>query len=366
VTHLIFLNLDRYQRQIIVPNHGIEGQQALAKAKVLVVGAGGLGSPICVYLNACGVGNVGIIDGDTVSKSNLHRQVWYKEDDIGKSKTDTLIAFLKAQNSNTKLSAFNHMLDTSNAHHIFSGFDIIVDGSDNFETRYLVNDVCVELNKPLVFGAIYQYEGQVAVFNVRDEEGDKGPNYRDLFPNPSDITNAPNCNEAGVIGVLPGIVGNMQAMEVVKLITGHSKSTIGKLITIDTLSMEVNKFKIRKVFDNSKIDSKSTDYKLECSVHDQTIKTIDTKTLQSWIKNKLDFQLIDVREANEYLVFNIGGELMPLSNFKEHASNICQDKPIVILCQSGQRSLNAIQLLKETSGNEDIYNLEGGLNSWTK
>ena len=354
--------MNRYHRQIIIKSHGLEGQERLKNSKVLVVGCGGLGSPIAVYLASCGIGKLCIIDGDVVSSTNLHRQVWYQERDLGKYKAVVLSEFIREQNPDIQLIHLPYMLDKTNAAELISGYDIVVDGSDNFFTRYLINDVCVENKIPLVFGAIYQYEGQVCVFNTYDETHKPGPNYRDIFPDHTKMSSIQNCNEAGVIGVLPGIIGTLQAMEVINLIVDGKSPLEGKLLTVDAKTMNFTKIKLNKTFDNSKINHQKTNYYMYSS----SIQSIDKATYDAWVQNQLIFQLIDVRSKEEFEYYNINGINIPLNEIVNNISNIKTDIPVLFVCQSGARSKEAINQVKANSNKEfnNLYNLEGGLSSF--
>ena len=354
--------MNRYHRQIIIKSHGLEGQKKLKSSKILVVGCGGLGSPIAVYLASCGIGKLCIIDGDVVSSSNLHRQVWYQEKDVGKYKAEVLSNYIKKQNSEIQLIHLPYMLDQSNAAQLISGYDIVVDGSDNFFTRYLINDVCVEYKVPLVFGAIYQYEGQVSVFNTYDKTNSPGPNYRDLFPDHTKMSSIQNCNQAGVIGVLPGIIGTLQAMEVINLIVDGSSPLEGKLLTVDAKTMNFTKIKLNKTFDNTKINHQETNYILPS----KSVQSIDKATYMSWVKNEFKFQLIDVRSNEEYQEFNVNGTNIPLNQIVNNLDKIEREIPVLFICQSGVRSNEAINQILANSTHEfsNLYNLEGGLSSF--
>ena len=340
----------RYARHIILPEIGLEGQQKLKQAKVLVVGAGGLGCPVLQYLTAAGVGTLGIIDFDTVDESNLQRQVLYSTEDIGKHKA--AIAKEKLEKQNPYINLVSHVahLTSANALEIISQYDIVVDGSDNFATRYLVNDACVILNKVLVFGSIFKFEGQVSVFNYKG-----GATYRCLYPEPPVEGDVPNCAEIGVLGVLPGIVGTLQATEVIKIITGIGEVLSGKLLTLDALTMQFNTFTITVNTKNKKID-KLIDYDSFCG----TVKEISVEELKQKIKSKEDFQLIDVREPKEYQLKNIGGILIPLNELEKNLDKISREKEIVVYCASGVRSKKAMTILNKNDFN-NVFNLKNGL-----
>lgn len=352
----------RYDRQILLPELGIGGQEKLRNAKVLVIGCGGLGSPILLYLAAAGVGTLGIVENDTIQVSNLQRQILYTTEQVGASKLSQTEQRIKALNPFVDIYAYPTRLTATNALAIIEKYDIVVDGTDNFPTRYLVNDACILLNKPFVYGAIHRFEGQVALFNYKGNA-----TYRDLFPEPPPPHQAPNCSEAGVLGVLPGIVGSMQALETIKAITGIGEPLAGKLLLIDTLSMQQRIIRIPKIPDSPPIE-KLIDYEAFCGVASTDTPEIDYEeymALHTQEQNlpEKSYQLIDVREAHEYHTFNIGGELMPLSELEKYVPQIRRDKTVVVHCQSGIRSKKAIALLKEKYGYENLINLTGGLNA---
>jgi len=340
----------RYARHLILPEIGLEGQQKLKQAKVLVIGAGGLGCPVLQYLTAAGIGTIGIIDFDKVDESNLQRQILYNTEDIGKYKAEVAKKKLAKQNPHIQLTAITSQLTANNALDIISQYDIVVDGSDNFATRYLVNDACIILNKILVFGSIYRFDGQVSVFNYKN-----GPTYRCLYPEPPNDGEMANCAEVGVIGVLPGIVGTLQANEVLKIVTEIGEILSGKLLMFDALTMQFNTFNITANPENKKID-KLIDYAVFCG----TTKEISADDLREKIRQQQDFQLIDVREESEYQLKNIGGVLIPLNALQNNLHKIDKEKETIVHCASGVRSKKAITILKE-NGFTKVYNLKNGL-----
>jgi len=352
--------LKRYSRHLLLPEFGLEGQLRLKKAKVLVVGCGGLGSPVLLYLAAAGVGTIGIIDNDNVEESNLQRQVLYGSESVGKPKVLEAAKRLQSLNSFIEIIPFNTTLSSKNALEIISDYDLVIDGTDNFPTRYLVNDACVILKKPFIYGAIYRFEGQVAIFNVNG-----GTNYRDLFPSPPRPELAPNCAEAGVLGVLPAIVGSLQANEAIKYLSGIGQPLIGKLFVIDALTLMSRTIKIPKNPNANKI-TELIDYDAFCQISKigDNIENISAAELKEMLANNVDFQLIDVREANEYQIRNIGGELMPLSHIEDFLYKISNKKLVVIHCQSGVRSQKAIDLLTKKYGYKNLKNLEGGIGAF--
>lgn len=357
--------LSRYSRHLMLPQFGLEAQQKLKAAKVLVIGCGGLGSPLLLYLAAAGVGTIGLIDGDVVEESNLQRQVLFEVSEIGKSKAMLAAQKIKDLNPHIHTRVYTERLTAANAIDFVKDYDVIADGTDNFPTRYLVNDACVLLNKPYVYAAIHQFEGQVSVFNLRDNSGKTGPNYRDLFPLPPAPEAIPNCSEAGVLGVLPGIIGSMQALEVIKVITGVGEVLNGRLFIFDTLSFQTNIFTIRKRAENPLNGAHPSitqliDYEQFCgSAITATIKEVTPLQLQHWHPEEV--QLIDVREPYEYDLVNIGAQLMPLQTIAQHAGKIDRHKNVVLHCKSGSRSRQAIQLLEKNFGFTNLYNLQGGI-----
>lgn len=340
----------RYARHIILPEIGEEGQRDLKQAKVLVVGAGGLGCPVLQYLTAAGIGAIGVIDFDRVDESNLQRQVLYTTEDVGKHKAAVAKEKLEKQNPYIQLTAYREQLTIKNVLDIISAYDIVVDGSDNFATRYLVNDACVMLNKVLVFGSIFKFEGQLSVFNYKG-----GATYRCLYPEPPAEGDVPNCAETGVIGVLPGIVGTLMANEVIKIVTHVGEVLSGKLLTFDALTMRFNTFTIHTNLANKDI-KELIDYDSFCG----TQKEISAEELKEKIKHKEDFQLVDVREQSEYEIKNIGGILIPLNELEKKLNKLNKEKEIIVHCASGARSKKAIAILKE-HGFTKAFNLKNGL-----
>ncbi len=342
--------MSRYSRQVILPEVGIKGQAKLTNASVLMIGAGGLGCPVLLYLAAAGVGRIGIIDADKVDVTNLHRQVLYTTADEGKLKAEVAAERLMALNPEINIDSYPVWLSKDNALGIFSSYDIIVDGSDNFSTRYLVNDACVMLNKPLVFGSIFKFEGQVSVFNYKG-----GPTYRCLFPEAPAAGEVPNCSEIGVIGVLPGIIGTLQANEVIKIILEKGDILSGVLYMYDALTNDIQKLKVFKD-PVASVVTKLGDYEEVC----ETSPDIDKKTFDVWKEKGVVFQLIDVREPHEYAQKNIGGELIPLNTVKDNLSRVREDIPVIVHCQMGGRSRKAVDFLY-SKGFKNVYNLKGGL-----
>lgn len=356
--------LARYSRHIIIPEFNIEGQKKLKAARVLVVGSGGLGSPVLLYLAAAGIGTIGIIDFDCVEDSNLQRQIIFGKNDIGKSKVEAAKERILSLNPFINIIIYNEKLTSQNALEIFKNYDVVADGTDNFPTRYLVNDACVLSGIPNVSASIYRFEGQVAVFNYNN-----GPNYRDLYPEPPPPGSVPSCAEGGVLGVLPGIIGSMQANEVIKICAGIGETLSGRLFTFDALNFKTAIFKISKDKNNPLNGENPSiktliDYQDFCGIkpNDKNIfiKEITVQELKQKIENKEYFQLIDVREKNEYELVNIGATLIPLNTILENTDKIAKDKPVIIHCKGGSRSAKAIQILEE-KGFTNLYNLKGGI-----
>ena len=353
--------LARYNRHIIIPEFGIEAQKKLKAAKVLVIGSGGLGSPLLLYLAAAGVGTLGIVDLDVVDDSNLQRQVLFGVQDIGIPKVEAAKIRLKQLNPHIKIKTYNTQFTSKNALEIIRDYDVVADGTDNFPTRYLVNDASVLAGIPNVYASIFQFEGQVSVFNYTDKNGTKGPNYRDLYPTPPEPGLIPNCAEGGVFGVLPGIIGSLQANEVIKVITGVGEPLSGRFFVFDALTFETRTLKITKRANSTEI-KELIDYEQFCGISaiEKPVKEISTLELENWISNGEDFQIIDVRETSEYEQINIGAHLIPLGEVIARNHEIEREKKVVIHCRSGARSAKAIRQLEEI-GFDNLYNLKGGI-----
>jgi len=359
---------DRYQRQIILPGFGEAAQQKLSQAKVLVVGAGGLGCPVLQYLTAVGVGTIGIVDDDVVSLSNLHRQVLYSVHDIGLSKAEKAVDTLQQLNPDTKFHAYNLRLSNNNAAAVIQPFDIVIDGSDNFATRYLVNDTCVLLDKTLVYGAVSQYQGQVAVFNCTTHPTRTPVNYRDLFPQPPAENEVLNCEEAGVLGVLPGIIGSMMANEIIKLITNTGKALIDRLLTYDARNNQLYEIELvprsdtRAMIPADTQALKKHNYQLHCSTPSEL--EINDEFFEQLVQTG-DVDIIDVREKGEKpTIKQFEHRSIPLAHLQNSISEL-KSHTIVVICQSGQRSLQAAQQLNKIfGGSKKIYSLQGGILGW--
>lgn len=357
--------LTRYARHFVLPDFGIEGQQKLKNSSVLVVGAGGLGSPVLLYLAAAGVGRIGIIDADKVDDSNLHRQVLYTTSDIGKYKVKAAKKRLLALNPYIKIETYPTALTKDNALKIIGLYDVVADGTDNFATRYLVNDACVLLGKVNVYASIFRFEGQVSVFNFNKNKDERGVNYRDLFPSPPPPDLVPNCAQGGVLGVLPGIIGSMQASEIIKVLSGVGEPLAGRLFIFDAASFMTRVLKVPKNPNYEPI-RELIDYDVFCGIKIKEGKAADEISvfeLKQMIDNNLDFQLIDVREAYEYDISNLGGILTPLSILSEKVALISKTKTVVVHCKSGARSAKAIEQLK-VLGFNNLLNLRGGIDTY--
>lgn len=359
--------LIRYSRHLNLKGFGKDAQLKLKTSSVLVIGAGGLGCPILLYLAAAGVGRIGIIDFDVVQESNLQRQILFTTEDVFKNKAEVAKTRLSLLNTLITIDAYPFKLNSSNALELLSGYDVVIDGSDNFPTRYLINDACVLLNKPLVYGSVLEFEGQVSVFNVF-QEGTHSVNYRDLYSTPPPYDAVPSCETAGVLGVLPGIIGAIQANEAIKLLTGLGEVMKDKLLLIDSLSMEMTSVSIKNKNSREYI-KKLIDYEEFCGTPEKTIKPSGMKevTVQELLQLKKtgkDFQLIDVREEHEFETGNLEGDLIPLSQIPLNIERISKHKQVIIHCKSGSRSSQAIQWLEKTYSFENLYNLKGGIAAW--
>lgn len=360
--------LARYNRHIIIPEFGLEAQQKLKAAKVLVIGSGGLGSPVLLYLAAAGIGTIGIVDFDRVDDSNLQRQVLFGVESVGQPKVEAAKRRLEALNPHIRINVYDTLINSQNALDLIKDYDVVADGTDNFPTRYLVNDACVLLGKTNVYASIFQFEGQVSVFNYRNAAGELGPNYRDLYPTPPPPGLVPSCAEGGVLGVLPGIIGSMQASEVIKVITGVGEPLSGRFFMFDALTFETRTFKIKRRDDNP-INGKNPtitqliDYEMFCGmkVVERPVKEITVQEFYQWQTLGEKYQLIDVREPHEYEAANIGAELIPLATVAANAARFEKDIKVVVHCRSGVRSAKAIRELEDKFGFDNLYNLKGGI-----
>lgn len=360
--------LSRYNRHIIIPEFGLEAQQKLKASKVLVIGSGGLGSPVLLYLAAAGIGTIGIVDFDVVDDSNLQRQVLFGVGEVGLPKVEAAKRRLESLNPHINFKVYNTQLTSKNAIELIKDYDVVADGTDNFPTRYLVNDACVLLGKTNVYASIFQFEGQVSVFNYTNSKGEVGPNYRDLYATPPPAGLVPSCAEGGVLGVLPGIIGSLQALEVIKVVSGVGDVLSGRFFSFDALTFESRTFNIRRNPNNPLNGANPTikeliDYEQFCGVKavEKKIKEINSLELAEWQQRGEDFQIIDVREPYEYEICNIGAELIPLATVIDNVARIERTKKVVVQCKSGNRSGKAIRELEERFGFDNLYNLKGGI-----
>ncbi len=366
----------RYSRHLIIPEVGIEGQQKLKTARVLLVGAGGLGAPLGLYLSAAGIGHIGVVDFDVVDFTNLQRQVIHSTGDVGRKKLDSAAEKMQGINPHVRITKHEVALSSENALDILKDYDLVVDGTDNFPTRYLVNDACVLLGKPNVYGSIFRFEGQATVFAY---EG--GPCYRCLYPEPPPPGLVPSCAEGGVLGILPGTIGLIQATEAVKLILGIGEPLVGRLLLYDALGMRFRELKLRRnpecpACGDHRTITKLIDYHQFCGIPQQpaAAPAQETKLKQGEIdptevKQKLDrgdnFVLIDVREPHEYRICNIpGAKLIPLGEFPKHVDEFDPAADIVIHCRSGVRSAKACNILRQ-AGFGSVRNMVGGILAWS-
>ncbi|MGA7110506.1 MAG: molybdopterin-synthase adenylyltransferase MoeB [Terracidiphilus sp.] len=366
-------DLARYSRHLILPEVGMEGQQRLKAAKVLCVGTGGLGSPLVLYLAAAGIGTLGLVDFDVVDASNLQRQIIHSTKDIGRKKIDSAAEKLSALNPALRIVKHETMLTSANALEILKDYDVVADGTDNFPTRYLVNDACVLLGKPNVYGSIFRFEGQASVFATKE-----GPCYRCLYPEPPPPGLVPSCAEGGVLGILPGLVGVIQATEVIKLILGNGSPLIGRLLLVDALNMRFRELKLRKnrecpVCGDNPTVKELIDYQHFCGVVPDTpqeanvkngIPQITVKELKRRMDAGEDVQLIDVREPYEFQIAQIGGKLIPQNDVPQRLAEIDRDREVVVHCKSGGRSQRIAEFLKQ-SGYPRVVNVAGGILAWS-
>ena len=370
--------LERYSRHLIIPEFNIEGQKKLKQAKVLVVGTGGLGAPLLQYLTAAGIGTIGILDHDKVEESNLQRQVLFTTEDIGRPKVEVARERLSLQNPHVQFHVHDTFLSSENALDIIKEYDIVADGTDNFPTRYLVNDACVFLDKTNVYASIFRFEGQVSVFNHLRPDGSRGPNYRDLFPTPPPPGLVPSCAEGGVIGVLPGILGSLQANEVIKVASGVGEALSGKMVLLDASTMEFSSIKINARKDNpisgeNPTQTELIDYQKFCGIPQadnkntkQDVEEIDVIQLKQWQEENKDFQLIDVRNPHEWEIADIGGEKIIKGQHLSQIDKVRRDVPVVVHCRSGQRSADVIKDWQDQDSFDNLYNLKGGILDWAK
>ncbi|SKB61049.1 adenylyltransferase and sulfurtransferase [Soonwooa buanensis] len=338
----------RYQCQMALPGFGIEAQKRLQNAKVLVVGIGGLGCPSSQYLAASGIGTLAIVDDDVVSLSNLHRQILYTPEDVGKPKVEVAAKRLQAQNPSITIIPINQRVTSDNVMDLIADYDLVIEGTDNFETKYLLNDACVLAGKALVYGAIYQYEGQVSIWNVQQADGSFSANYRDVFPD-VEAVQVPNCAEGGVIPSLAGIVGCMQANEAIKYLTQSKDLLADKLWMVNMLMGKTQIIKLRK---SNAIEIKAL------------VETIPIMSFNEFNTKKDQLEIIDVREISEHEASNLGGKNIPLSELENRLSEITPDKTILCYCASGKRSTVAVGILKKHFPNISIFSLKNGMSAY--
>jgi len=361
----------RYSRHLIMPEVGMEGQLKLKAAKVLCIGTGGLGAPLGVYLAAAGVGRIGLVDFDTVDLTNLQRQILFSTSDVGRPKIEAAADRLRGLNPDIQIDTFEARLTSENALDFFKNYDIIVDGTDNFPTRYLVNDACVLLGKQNVYGSIFRFEGQVTVFGAPG-----GPCYRCLYPEPPPPGLVPSCAEGGVLGVLPGIIGSIQAAETLKLIIGKGEPLIGRLLLFDALAMRFRELKLRKnpecpVCGAHPTVTKLIDYAEFCGIRGEeapaprtTVPEIAPRELKARLDRGDDLFILDVREPHEYQICNLGGHLIPLGDLSRRVNELDSSQEIVAHCRSGKRSAEAVEFLRK-AGFRKVLNLKGGILAWS-
>ena len=375
MTNLTTDEVKRYQRHLILKGFGKDAQLKLKQSRVLVVGAGGLGCPALLYLAAAGVGKIGIVDFDVVEESNLQRQILFNSEDVGKPKADVAAKKLQALNPFLTVVPIVSRISSDNAMSFASGFDIIIDGTDNFPTRYMLNDCAVLQGKPLIYGSVLQFEGQVSVFNMPMPDGSRSPNYRDLFAQPPAPETVPDCAQAGVLGVIPGIVGAMQAAEALKLITGIGECLAGKLLIIDAMTMEhttihyqkrSHSYEIKQLVDYEDFCGISQGKNKSLDINRISMKEVTVTELQAMKNSGEDFQLIDVREPYEYDICNLDGELIPMSEIPNNVDKISKDRKVVIHCRSGKRSGDMLLWLEKNHGFDNLYNLKGGILAWAR
>jgi sulfur-carrier protein adenylyltransferase/sulfurtransferase len=356
---------NRYQKHLLLPQIGEEGQRKLKNAKVLVVGAGGLGCPVLLYLSAAGVGKIGIMDADVVDMTNLQRQVLYKVEDIGNPKATTAANRLAQMNDMIEYEAVRQNLKPENAESFIKNYDIIVDCTDNFTARYLINDYCVKLQKPFVYGAIHQFEGQVSVFNFKDKNDVLGPTYRCIFPEQPSELEIPNCATIGVLGILPGMLGMYQANEVIKMITGIGKVLSGQLLMVDLLENTSQKINIKRRKDAEEMIFLKGEPKQKMENNQAFKPEITVSELKQIIDNQEDIFLLDVRNPFEYDICKLQNSLLiPMSNIPTNIKHIPKDKPVVVYCHHGMRSASVIDYLSQNHGFTNLQNLRGGINAW--
>ncbi len=371
--HLTPEELRRYSRHLTLPEFGMEGQKRLKRSSVLIIGAGGLGSPVALYLAAAGVGRIGLVDFDVVDETNLQRQVLYTTQDVGRPKVEVAAERLRALNPYVEIETYPVQLRADNALELIGQYDVVADGTDNFTTRYLVNDACVLTGTPNVYASIFRFEGQASVFATRE-----GPCYRCLYPEPPPPGLVPSCAEGGVLGVLPGLLGTIQANEVIKVLTGIGEPLVGRLLLVDALTMHFQEMKLMKdpacpVCGEHPTITSLQEYTMYCGVPgngqhtlvQEEVPEITVEELQEWLEKDAPPLLLDVREPFERAIVNIGGTFIPLRELPERLQELedFRNHPVVVYCRSGVRSAQAVALLRE-AGFTQAFNLRGGILAW--
>lgn len=366
--------LERYSRHLIIPEFNLQGQRKLKEAHVLVIGSGGLGSPLLMYLAAAGVGHIGIVDFDVIEDHNLQRQVLFGVDQVGASKAHSAKERILKLNPHIEVTVHDTRITSANALELVSQYDVVADGTDNFPTRYLVNDACVLAGKTNVYASIYRFEGQCSVFNHLRPDGTRGPNYRDLFPSPPPPGLVPSCSEGGVIGVLPGILGSLQALEVIKVLSGVGDVLDGRLFLFDAATFGTRTLKVRPNPKNPLTGENPTqteliDYEMFCGLGDKpkeerAVREIEPAALAKQLKADAPPVVIDVREPYEYAIAHMDGILMPQDTVAERVADIPRDRPVVVHCRSGIRSARIIRMLEDDHGYDNLLNLRGGILAW--
>ncbi len=364
--------MERYSRHLIMPEVGVQGQKKLKSTRILLIGAGGLGSPLALYLAAAGIGRIGIVDFDVVDHTNLHRQILHGTSDVGRPKLDSARETIQGVNPNVEVCPHETLLSSENALEILEPYDIIIDGTDNFPTRYLVNDACVLLGKPNVYGSIFRFEGQVSVFNYHN-----GPCYRCLYPEPPDPGLVPSCAEGGVLGILPGIIGTLQATEAIKIALGLGETLSGRLLLFDALEMRFRELAVDRdpdcpVCGNNPTVTELIDYRQFCGLGSESAPgeaeaqcdwDMDPISVRDLMKGGEEVFLLDVREPHEYEICHLGGHLIPLRDIPKRLDALPRNCRTVVYCRSGIRSAEIVELLRE-SGFDNAWNLRGGILAW--
>ena len=373
--------IQRYSRHLILPEVALEGQKRLKAASVLLIGTGGLGAPVSMYLAAAGVGRLGLVDFDSIDYSNLQRQVLFATDDVGKSKVAVAKEKLTALNPHTQVDVYEQRFSADSAMELIRGYDLVIDGTDNFPTRYCVNDACVMLNKPNVYGSIFRFEGQATVFDPREHDGNaRGPCYRCLYPEPPPPGMVPSCAEGGVLGILPGVIGCIQATEAIKLMLGQGSSLVGRLVRYNALDMTFKELKLRRdtacpVCGDSPTVTELIDYEQFCGIRgeesttvirdDGAVPEITVVDLKGKLDRGDDFDLIDVREQQEHDICHIdAAKLIPLGTIAARLSEFDPTREYVVHCKMGGRSAQAVEIMRQVGLN--ATNVQGGITAWAK